>query len=53
MSEGFGHIKKQIQDNAEEASYAPWKVLSDAFHSVGPALAQKYGEDMLRRLSEC
>ena len=51
--EAFSHIKKEIQDNAEEASYNPWKVLNDAFRSVGPLLAQKYGNDMLRRLSEC
>ena len=53
MTEAFGRIKQLIQDNADEAAYAPHKVLHDAFRSIGPALAQQYFNDMLRKLQEC
>jgi hypothetical protein len=52
-TEAFGWIKQYIQDNADEAAYNPWKVLNDAFASIGPELAQKYFNDMLRKLDEC
>ena len=49
----FGRVKQLIQDNAEEASYNPLKVLNDAFRTVGPELAISYYQDMLRILDEC
>ena len=53
MTEAFGRIKQLIQDNADEAAYAPHKVLHDAFRSTGQALAQQYFNDMLHKLQEC
>jgi hypothetical protein len=53
VTEAFGWIKQYIQDHADEAAYRPYKVLNDAFGSIGPELAQRYFNDMLRKLDEC
>ena len=53
IEKGFGRVKQLIQDNAEEASYNPRKVLDDAFRTVGPELAISYYQDMHRILDEC
>jgi hypothetical protein len=53
IEKGFGRVKQIIQDNAEEASFDPKKVLKDAFASIGPELAIPYYQDMLRILDDC
>ena len=53
MWKAFGSIKRIVQRESERAAFAPWEVLNEAFDSIGPDLALKYCDNMMKRLEAC
>ena len=53
VRKAFGSIKRIVQRESERAAFAPWEVLNEAFDSIGPDLALKYCDNMMKRLEAC